>query len=351
MLLHKLDVPYVMPHTMAFVVDRARLSQFRQALRAVLEDGVAEPMRSFCASRRNAYLRERNQARVNIDVDQIRQWHALAETKTPVLPPKGFVTVPAHRYLSFLQGRAGLEIGQKWSLTALEKLRNEHDDERYDLPEPKDVSWARDLRFRIADGRELPNVIDPTADVVLGLPKRLDFEDMTPLEVLELARNQLGGQQLLELLVDPFTPSVGPGPFLPIPPNATPLQDPTWPVLPLFAVTHANWPLIQGHMLGGKGLLEAEEWVRGALPSRKWHPLPELTPVDGAEWRGLVKSHWPRCVDRFANTLAHAYRSHEAVLLINAELPNSYWAGSTWPVAAPAVDFAGQTLREGDRVR
>lgn len=91
MLLHELDVPYVMPHTMAFVVDRARLSQFRQALRAVLEDGQAGPMRQFCDSRRIAYTRERNRAR---------------------------------------------------------------------------VTWARDLRFRIAEGRELPNVIDPVDDLV-----------------------------------------------------------------------------------------------------------------------------------------------------------------------------------------
>ncbi len=351
MLLHKLDVPYAMPHTLAFVVDRTRLSQFRQALRSVLEDGVAEPMRQFCASRRATYCREWNSARVSIDVDQIRQWHSLAQTKAPLLPSRGFISVPAHRYLAFLQRRAGLEFGQKWSLSALEKLRNEHDDENFELPAPKDVSWARDLRFRISDGRELPNVIDPAEDLVIGLPRKLDFGGMTPLEVLELARNQLGGAGLVELLVDPFTPSLGPGPFLPIPPCATPLQEPSWPVLPIFAVTHSRWPLVPGYMLGGRSLLEAEAWVRASQPSRKWHPLPELNPVDGAEWRGLVGQHWRRCADRFTTMLSRAHQAHEAVLLINSELSGSFWAGPTWPAAASAVDFAGQTLREGDRVR
>ncbi len=333
MLLQKLDVPIVMPHTMAFVVNRARLSQFRQALRVVLEDGTIKPWLEFCEARRSAFVDQWNQAEVVLDVAQIRQWHATARQSDPSLPKRGFVTVLAHRYHTLVERLDGLAGREGWALAALNGLRNSDDDETLELAEPKDVAWVRNLRFAVSNSRSSRNVLDPVNDLSMGVPPALHHQGhMSPLEVLQLARNQLCTARVASLLCEPFSQSIGPGPFLPPPANAQSLQDPEWPVLPLFAVTHPHWPLVGGHMLGGKALLEAEAMVRYAAPTREWHKmLSSSTRVDDRRWEELVDTHWVRCRDRFADRLNRAYREHDAVLMFENNRSDAFWIGPDWP--------------------
>ncbi len=339
MLLHKLDVPQVMPQTMAFVVDRSRLSQFRKALRVVVEDGSIGPWVEFCESRREAFTRQWHEAEVILDVRQIRLWHRIARQEDPTLPRQGFIGVSAHRYLNLLERIDGLSGREGWAIAALNSLREPHhedDDLAVPLPTPRSLSWARELKFKSTSGAVSRTVLDPTNDVALNVPKHLDAKHMSPLDVLELARHQLSVSAVVKLLCDPFTPSIGPGPFLPPPPNAVSLQDPEWPVLPLFAVTHHDWPLVRGHLLGGKALLEAEQTVRAAAPTREWHAPYRAAPIDDARWAELVGEHWPRCRERFANALDKAYREHDAVLLLENNRSDTFWAGIDWP--APSAE-------------
>ena len=214
MLLEKLDVPQVMPQTMAFVVDRARLAHFRQALRGVLEEGDFE--------------------------------------LGPRLSMSGAARAPT-------QGPRGA-----WA-------------------------WA-------------------------------------------------GSRTAVDLIGTPFCDSVGPGPFLAPPTCASSLQNPEWEVLPLFEVTHRKWPLVDGHMLGGKALLQAEEEVRASKPSRQWHT--NFARVDDARWEELLTEHWARCRSRFANALARAYRAHEAVLMLPNDRSKPFWAGIDWPAPPPPATWS-----------
>lgn len=330
MLLQKLDVPVVLPHTMAFVVDRKRVSKLRAALKVLTEQAQVEPLRTFCESRRPELIEQLNKARVAADAKEINYLYELANLDAPTM--NEVFIVPTQRWLDISQSHRALETSEPWAITSLHELRQDVKPvDALDLPTLKNVWWARGLTFRGADGAINREVKDPVGDVVVGVPPDLDMGEMTPFDVIEMMRSLLATPTLLELLTEPFTPSVGPGPFLPVPVNASRLQDSMWQALPIFAVKHWNWPLVGGYVLEGDALRDAEKVVRSASPRRDWHASYNVNPANDAVWEQLVDEHWPRLSVRFANALLDAHREQAAVLLLDNDLAHPFWSGPNWP--------------------
>ena len=330
MLLQKLDVPVVAPHTLAFVVDRKRVSKLRAALKELLEQAQVAPLRAFCEARSPELIQQLSTARVAVDAKEINKLYELANLDAPTMTE--LFNVPADKWLAISQSHHALETNEAWALKLLYELRDDVKPvEKVELPALKNVWWARGLTFRGTDGVIRREVQSATEDVVLGLPQEVDMGEMSPFDVLEMMRSHLTTPLLLEMLTEPFVPSVGPGPFLPVPPHATPMQDPRWQPLPIFGVKHWNWPLLEGYVVGDDDLLEVEKVVRAAQPRRDWHQSYNGQPIDEDTWERLIDAHWPRLRDRFADALAQAHRDEKALLLVNNDLSHPFWCGPTWP--------------------
>jgi len=330
MLLQKLDVPVACPHTLAFAVDRKRVSKLRAALKELIEQAQVAPLRAFCEARSPELIQQLSTARVAVDAKEINRLYELANLDAPTMTD--VFTVPADRWLAISQSHVALEENEDWALRLLHELRDDVKPvDAIELPALKNVWWARGLTFRGTDGVIRREVQSATDDVVIGVPEEFDMGEMSPFDVLEMMRAHLTTPLLLEMLTEPFSPSFGPGPFLPVPPHATPLQDPRWQPLPIFAVKHWNWPLLEGFVLEDDDLREVEKMVRTAEPQREWHESYNSQPIDDATWKQLVEDHWPRLSERFAVALGQAHRDEKSVLILNNDLSHPFWCGPAWP--------------------
>ncbi len=201
-------------------------------------------------------------------------------------------------------------------------------------PAPQcELGWLRSLKFRESSSDHWsPRVTDPATDIVL-VPEEANLGSFphSPSSVLDAVRDRLALGDMLETTLGAFMLSEGPGPFLPTPPMAEPFEDPSWKPLPLFDVSHWNWPLLDLHVLDGERLEQAAAWVLDVAPDRAWHDRFALEPIDESSWQDATAKHWPSCRDRFLGLLRAARQGEQVVLLLDNDLSHPCWPGALWP--------------------
>lgn len=148
-----------------------------------------------------------------------------------------------------------------------------------------------------------------------------DGETSSSMGTWEAACRAMRVPAMLESLVGPWVPSAGPGPFVPIPDAAEPLVSQSPQVLPLFRYGWARgereaaswWWCLSGDGLGG---------ALQAIPEQPVRVEHDHSPsdVDGegfrwVSWEAAADSHWTLCRERWADLLADAQRSSDAILL------------------------------------
>lgn len=349
---------------MAFAVGRDRFTPLRDSLRAVVEAGDVEPMRWMWNQHRARTMHERNNVRFRVESSHLlalcseglEAAHALniVADVSPVLTWLKNREVADLAPPSWLALAAGWEIGSQ----AEALLREGGERGRFiatsrvqtltealaGLPSPiamadaprgpqSELGWLRSLKFREASSdRWSARVTDPATDIVL-VPDEANFYDHepTPSSLLDAVRDRLALGDMLEATTGPFMLSEGPGPFLPTPPMAEPVEAPTWKRLPLFDVSHWNWPLLDVHVLYGAKLEHAAAWALDVAPERAWHDRFNVEPIDESLWQDAISEYWPRCRDRFVGLLRGARRQEQVVLLLGNDLSHPCWPGALWP--------------------
>jgi hypothetical protein len=186
-----------------------------------------------------------------------------------------------------------------------------------------ELGWVRQLRYRPeGSSEEFSKPTDLWTDTVIGFPGA-DF-DVQPFRVIAEIRNALGFDGMLEALVGPFVLSRGPGPFLPIPAAASPIQNPSWNILPLFRETR----LLDVWTLEAEEIAETLANIRHAKPDRDWHQAHDVRMVPKRVWEGLIKNEWPRLQARYIELLAEAQQFNRTVLFTLNDFGHPVWIGS-----------------------
>ena len=194
---------------------------------------------------------------------------------------------------------------------------------------PADIPWVRQLRFRDEGGGPSRVHIDSVDDVVVApseLVERSTF--WSPYVVLQEARYAVN-HHTVGVLVGPAMRSRGPGPFLPPPIEAVPIEDSSWRKLPLFAVTdHWGWPFFDFTFLEGQNLDVAAASIGDAVPTRDRHERYDTRPIDDSDWRELIERYWPECRRRYLELLTTASRDDRAVVFLDNDLDHQLRPGA-----------------------
>ena len=273
---------------MAFAVNRKELDELRAALRHVIEEAETERMRAVFDRYTPRFKRDLGRLRFRVRRATLEDFCAIAQRAAALLDLEVDLSELEH----WLQGREALDLKPNhWLnlggsvagaptkellnlneskgvrlvlknrvhvlLSLLRELRDPDtkDEEPLSSPRPEawDVSWVKDLRFGShQDAPSRTTIVDPIEDVLLA-PSGLTLGsgDTAPYDLLNRVRDAIRPLDILQALIGPFVMSEGPGPFLPMPEMAVPLEDPSWDKLPLFSVSHWNWPLVDCRVLEG----------------------------------------------------------------------------------------------------
>ena len=338
----RFDLPCYAPQTAAFLVDASMLSEVRGALADVLRgDGRARD--AFVEARHPAFARATRARRWRVPRATVDRLVAEVETHCSAEPelradiaaarerfaaraPAGAtLVVPAARW-HWLERTFGPVrfMPDGWAGYFREALDDLFDDvEPPDAPRAVgDLAWVAEARV-YRGGTDEP--IAPAHADLFNDDVRFTLDgaqvDLPPYSFVDRVREIVGVRKLLEMLAGPFTPSRGPGPFLPRPAAAAPLIAPT-NAPPLFCEV----PLVAAHVLVGATTLDAAraEVEAARAPIKPWTggELYEHSPTDppwNVPWSALVPS-WDTWRTRFVELLAEAAHSDEAVLLVDVEV-------------------------------
>ena len=309
MLLHLLDTPYYAPQTMAFAIARDDLAAYREGVRAVVEHADVRP---FSELHRPWTPRRRPLAPGWLDrmTDEIEKAADIVGLERPVrltateLPMSTIVRLgEATGVVAFVEAYGaedeGLALVARSQVgVLLDALADPEPEPESAWGGPYDVGWAAAL----------------SAD-----------EEEEHFTARQQVRSYTGYLSALEGLVGWELVSRGPGPFLPPPPGARWIEDPSWKKLPLFVGDHWDLPFCKVKSLEGDELLEAIE--ASTLPDRAWHASYAVRKISDDGWAEMVEEHWPRCRDRYVDLLTTCHRDDRAVVFLENVLDHAIWPG------------------------
>lgn len=349
----RFDIPCYAPQIAAFPVDPADLAALRDAL-ADVHRGDARAVEHFVDARHDEFARATRAARWRVPRSTVERLVAVVDDHCAALPerraelaaaaaqlraraPAGPVLdVPAARW-HWLETAFGPVrfMPEGWGSIFVDALAELLTEPRLPAkPAPVgSLGYVAEARvFRAGTDEPIAaEDADPFADDVRFT---LDGErvDLAPLTFVDRVRQAIGGRTLLEMLVGPFVPSRGPGPFLPCPAAAVPLIDPA-SAPPLFRAH----PLFPAHVLAGDEALRAAraEIAAAIAPIKPWAEgeLHEHSPTDppwDVPWSALVP-RWDKWRARFEGLLDEARVRRQAVLLVDVEI-GDMGPGSRMPV-------------------
>lgn len=351
-LTQRLDIPFYTNHLSAFAVQTERLVRFREAYRVALVEGQLDALRALWSEVRVEHKSSCVRWRVDAELvshlalvaiplaAQSDRFKArLPELQALVDSAATHHDIPPNHWFG-LEGQAEAleELGHvRQTASTLDSLRAEvFVDRVLELTREEtpawpglwpqgELSWVRDLRFESRSGVS-GHIHNAATDRVVAPASALEQLVDSPFTALMKASSLIRPRVVLEgYCVGPFIESRGPGPFLPMPTAARPIEAPQWTRLPLFEggldSGHWAWPLCQDAFLVGEGIEATLKELDQTEPTRE-HWAEDDTALfleqrGEAQWQRYLRDVWPGCRERFQELLESCRNEAHAVLLVN----------------------------------
>jgi hypothetical protein len=405
----RVDVPYDGPQVLAYRAPADGVRALREALRIAFEHGDGTPLRQQWRRHIDGYRAERAATWWRVPratllelVDELRKacaraeqegdpdggdslepecraalraecdrWSEIAERAPCVdLAPDRwlpFITSCRFRARPYARGHAQRRpLAYEWErwasvLAELDRPHGSRDPDSYmehdgESAPPGTLEVFRDVRYYLETfdpdtdesvrGPEISadELQNPMRDpVVLG-----DGTETVLMHAWDRALAMMRCRSHLELLVGPFVPSRGPGPFMPRASVAKGIVDSGWLFLDVFrhlprAGFAPGWLVIEPEDIASaldeipdEPTRELEEEVGGEHERELWGTAKA---PDWIEWEDAVRQWWPRCRERYVALLEEAQRAGDCVVMAG-EAPDDQGTIST-----PLADDLGVRVR------
>jgi hypothetical protein len=309
------DVPFAGPQLLAFPTAEADLSRFRRALELMLEQGDVGLLRELWDELIDGYRRARVNARWRVPAATLRAVADLLEERSEAVRDE---RIRASSSMSAAATRRWL--GDRTELTL-------HPDVWFVVAGP--VARLRHGLMLDYYAESLAQELERIRADTTPLADQLCFWSGAPIsesESFDIDWALQRADNVLEMLVEPYSVSRGPGPFF-MPGAARPLVAPSSNWLPRFhrAESGAASLCERASSLYGAAVVDTIEaigrakdlrWFRNE-EERSYYPVPSHS-----EWLSFedCTPHWPRCRQRFLGLLQEVRDTDQSILLLR-ELP------------------------------